>query len=69
MPLICPVIKSAINLTINKNITSYANPGWWARNFGGDNAGKELKIGTSTIEKEKLFSRNKYIRRNRKWIG
>jgi hypothetical protein len=46
---------------INKNITSYANPGWWARNFGGDNAGKELKIGTSTIEKEKLFSRNKYI--------
>jgi hypothetical protein len=46
---------------INKNITSYANPGWWARNFGGDNAGKEIKIGTSTIEKEKLFSRNKYI--------
>jgi hypothetical protein len=46
---------------INKNITSYANPGWWARNFGGDNAGKQIKIGTSTIEKEKLFSRNKYI--------
>ena len=46
---------------INKNITSYANPGWWARNFGGDNDGKEIKIGTSTIEKEKLFSRNKYI--------
>ena len=43
---------------INKNITSYANPGWFASTFL---AAKNIKIGTSTIEKEKLFSRNKYI--------
>lgn len=43
---------------INKNITSYANPGWFASTFRD---AKNIKIGTSTIEKEKLFSRNKYI--------
>ena len=45
---------------VNKSITSYANPGWIARNFGG--ADNEIKVGESTIEKEKLFSTNRYIR-------
>ena len=45
---------------VNKSITTYANPGWIARNFGG--ADNEIKVGSATIEKEKLFSKNKYIR-------
>jgi hypothetical protein len=45
---------------VNKSITTYANPGWIARNFGG--ADNEIKVGKATIEKEKLFSKNKYIR-------
>lgn len=45
---------------VNKSITTYANPGWIARNLGG--ADNEIKVGESTIEKEKLFSKNKYIR-------
>jgi hypothetical protein len=45
---------------VNKSITTYANPGWIARAFGG--ADNEIKVGESIIEKEKLFSRNKYIR-------
>ena len=45
---------------VNKSITTYANPGWISRTFGG--ADNEIKVGTATIEKEKLFSTNKYIR-------
>ncbi len=46
---------------VNKAITSYASPGWWARNFTNKTSG-EIKIGTATIEKEKLFSKNRYVR-------
>jgi hypothetical protein len=45
---------------VNKSITTYANPGWISRTFGG--ADNEIKVGNATIEKEKLFSTNKYIR-------
>ena len=45
---------------VNKSITSYASPGYLARIFTG--ASTEIKIGKATIEKEKLFSKNKYIR-------
>jgi hypothetical protein len=44
---------------VNKGITTYASPGWWARTFKD---AKNIKVGTSTIEKEKLFSKNRYIR-------
>ena len=44
---------------VNKGITTYASPGWWARTFKD---ASNIKVGTSTIEKEKLFSKNKYIR-------
>ena len=44
---------------VNKGITTYASPGWWARTFKD---AANIKVGTSTIEKEKLFSKNKYIR-------
>ena len=44
---------------VNKGITTYASPGWWARTFAN---AANVTVGTSTIEKEKLFSKNKYIR-------
>ena len=49
-----------LDAAVNKSITTYANPGWISRTFGG--ASNEIKVGKSTIEKEKLFSKNKYIR-------
>jgi hypothetical protein len=45
---------------VNKSVTTYANPGFIAQLLGG--ADNEIKVGESTIEKEKLFSKNKYIR-------
>lgn len=47
-----------LDAAVNKSITTYANPGFISRAFGGS----EIKVGKSTIEKEKLFSKNKYIR-------
>lgn len=49
-----------MDAAVNKSITTYANPGWISRTFGG--ADNEIKVGESTIEKEKLFSKNKYIK-------
>jgi hypothetical protein len=49
-----------LDAAVNKSITTYANPGWVSRVFGG--ASNEIKVGKSTIEKEKLFSKNKYIK-------
>lgn len=45
---------------VNKAITTYSSPGWWARNF--TSASTTVTVGTAKIEKEKLFSTNKYIR-------
>ena len=45
---------------VNKSITTYASPGYLAKIFTG--ASSEIKIGKATIEKEKLFSKNRYIR-------
>lgn len=45
---------------VNKSITTYASPGFFARVFQGESS--EIKVGKATIEKEKLFSKNKYIR-------
>jgi hypothetical protein len=49
-----------LDAAVNKSITTYANPGYIAKIFGGKSS--EIKVGKSTIEKEKLFSKNKYIR-------
>jgi len=49
-----------LDAAVNKSITTYANPGYMAKIFGGKSS--EIKVGKSTIEKEKLFSKNKYIR-------
>ena len=48
-----------LDAAVNKSITTYANPGFIAKIFGNSS---EIKVGKSTIEKEKLFSKNKYIR-------
>ena len=45
---------------VNKAITTYSSPGWWARNF--TSASTTVTVGKAKIEKEKLFSTNKYIR-------
>lgn len=45
---------------VNKSVTTYANPGFIAKLLGG--ADNEITVGKATIEKEKLFSKNKYIR-------
>lgn len=45
---------------VNKSVTTYANPGFLAKLLGG--ADNEITVGKATIEKEKLFSKNKYIR-------
>ena len=49
-----------LDAAVNKSITTYANPGFIAKFLGGKTS--EIKVGKSTIEKEKLFSKNKYIR-------
>ena len=44
---------------VNKAITTYSSPGWWSRTFAD---GANVTVGKAKIEKEKLFSTNKYIR-------
>lgn len=44
---------------VNKTVSSYINPGWWSSTFG---EGKKAEVGSAAIEKEKLFSKQKYIR-------
>jgi hypothetical protein len=46
---------------VNKAITTYSAPGWWARTVGGATS-DTITVGKAKIEKEKLFSTNKYIR-------
>jgi hypothetical protein len=45
---------------VNKAITTYSSPGWWASTF--TSASETVTVGKAKIEKEKLFSTNKYIR-------
>ena len=45
---------------VNKAITTYSSPGWWASTF--TSASETVTVGNAKIEKEKLFSTNKYIR-------
>ena len=45
---------------VNKAITTYSSPGWWSRTF--TSASETVTVGKAKIEKEKLFSTNKYIR-------
>ena len=45
---------------VNKAITTYSSPGWWASTFSS--ASETVTVGKAKIEKEKLFSTNKYIR-------
>jgi len=45
---------------VNKAITTYSSPGFWARTF--TSASETVTVGKAKIEKEKLFSTNKYIR-------
>jgi len=47
--------------TVNSAITTYSSPGWWARTVGGATS-DTITVGKAKIEKEKLFSTNKYIR-------
>ena len=46
---------------VNNAITTYSAPGWWARTVGGETS-DTITVGKAKIEKEKLFSTNKYIR-------
>ncbi len=46
---------------VNSAITTYSAPGWWARTVGGATS-DTITVGKAKIEKEKLFSTNKYIR-------
>jgi hypothetical protein len=45
---------------VNKAITTYSSPGFFARTF--TSASETVTVGKAKIEKEKLFSTNKYIR-------
>ncbi len=47
--------KDFINMdpVVNKSVSSYSNPSWWQSD--------DVKVGSAAIEKEKLFSKNRYI--------
>lgn len=45
---------------VNSSITTYSSPGWWAGLTGATSG--VVTVGKAKIEKEKLFSTNKYIR-------
>jgi len=45
---------------VNSSITTYSSPGWWASVMGATSG--VVTVGNAKIEKEKLFSKNKYIR-------
>jgi len=47
--------KDFINMdpVVNKSVSSYSNPGFWSSDT--------VEVGSAAIEKEKLFSKNKYI--------
>lgn len=47
------------DVVVNKTIGSYTDPGFWSSLFGD---GKEVAVGAAAIEKEKLFSKNRYLR-------
>lgn len=45
---------------VNKAITTFSSPGYWSQFF--TTASDTVTVGNAKIEKEKLFSTNKYIR-------
>lgn len=47
--------KDFINMdpVVNKSVSSYSNPSWWESD--------DVTVGAAAIEKEKLFSKNRYI--------